>query len=414
MRFEEIAEDVYICEAPPDVRAVMGAKTSRTTNLRKRFRQLTRHGTESEKTAQFLQENLAGYNHASIGEMAEVWVHYRNIGWPFAWLVEDTPLFIGQETSTRAVDLTNNDEMCHGAPEELQPIHDAWMELYKEAVANADGSDTYKLDSARYLLPSTARTGVTYCGNARVGVRQMEKIMGLGGAHGALALQMLAGMREYAPETVLAVHRGPRTPDYAWRPRTTVGMCSSKKTTRVTSHATWENVDPEWPARTGARQYLDPIWSKAGTFSVQLNCSVAAARDWHRHRPMLPWEIWPVAVSRTSFCLRPAEAAEHLEIHEDLWQETSNAFHRLYARGHGAGEDMWLAMYALPFCAEVQLHATGTLPELLYMLELRATASGANAEYQKHACELLVALEKCIPEQLRERLKITACLWEES
>ena len=419
--FKEVDEDTYVCIADADTRAVMGAKTSRAPNLEKRWEELVASnngemwpwGEPPEMVEKFLDKNLKGYMHASIAEMAEVFVHSRNMGWADAWLVEDSPLFVGQEVSTRAVDVLEEDR----APSSYSPLclaqtHYKWVELF-ESLRDQAGSKGYKFDDIRWALPGTTRVGVTMCNRVRDGVRQLEMIASLGGPYTELSRRLLEGFKAYAPRATAAVMRGPRKPPSTWvlpvllKP---VGWKPRRdKCVRVKSCApVTARVPSIQCARDRAGTYLDPAWAFFGAFEIEIECSVAAARDWHRHRAMMPWEI-AVPMDSETRELAKSPFYDMSPVSDELWTETSEQFLHIAADKKAVS---WAALNALPFGAVVTLRAQGTLPALLYMLELRYSSTGANAEYKEQARQGLFKLASVLGPSIVEREKILGVLSE--
>ena len=391
------AGDTYICVADSDTRAVMGAKTSRAPHLQRRWDELMASnegdhwpwGEPPEMVSKFLDKNLKQYMHSSIAEMAEVFVHSRGMGWPSAWLIEDNPLFVGQEVSTRAVDVLEEDsDPCDFSDERLYGVHDKWLKLFSELKKSA-GSNGYKFDDIRWALPGTTRSGVTMCNKVRDGVRHLEKIKALGQPFSDMANNMLKGCKAYAPRATNAVLRGTRSAQSNW----SVGDADDVERVRhghyisITkpkgSYSTCNGIEH----RTGHREYMDVAWKyHEPLIDVEIRCSVAAARDWHRHRAVMPWFL-DVYVDDGKLVKFPTYDTSMLD--ENLWEETSDKFIELYEDG---SLPEFAALHALPFLATVKLRCRASLPDLVYMLELRYGSKGANPEYKLQAKQGLYEL----------------------
>lgn len=394
-------KDTIVCIADADTRAVLGAKTSRARDIETRVDALfckgsaPQWGAPSEAVCTFLEDNIAGYNHASIGDMAEVWAHIKGVGWPAAWLLQDSPLFRGQEVSTRAIDMTRVGSMCLGAPEKLQELHDRWVSLFQTLRAKKGSESGYKFDDVRWALPGTLPAGVTVTMDVRQATRQLEEIEGLGGAYADMAEQLHAAYAVYAPTSHAALRKGPRQPSVLWthlEPLTKTNMmvledCGKDNTVNIAFTQTSSNT-ASWPGRE-ARQHLDKVWNFLGTFHVKIRCSVAAARDWHRHRAVMPWRIRPMLDFAGELIWSPFY--DMSEAPPELLNDTSAAFRRLHCT-----DTPWDSLYALPFGAAVELECNATLPYLLYMLELRYSATGANFEYKEQARQGLVELHRVL------------------
>lgn len=419
--YTQVNPYTWVCIADADTRAVVGAKTSRAANLETRWLPIIQKegaqtwGEPTDAVRDFLVRNLAGYSHASIGEMAECFVHVKDMGWPTAYLVEDFPLFIGQEVSTRAVDMTKDPRPARHAPQEACDIHDAWLEVFREQRALLAQKGGYKFDNIRWALPGTTRSGVTYAGQVRSFVRHLEEMCSLGDNYAALAADFFEGIDYYAPEALAGVRKGPRKHTALWSPRTL-----RVSPNRLEAYQQKTKLITVWPAgpvgpsagsrmslpkRDGPREHLDKAYNSWGRFSVRILGSVAAARDWHRHRAAMPWELSVLKTTDTDSLIPSPFYPEATDpAYADLWDATSKA-HTKVAERHA-----WDALFVLPFGATVQLTCTATLPALLYMLELRYSAAGANFEYKEQARQGLLALARVLSPQRVADLHILGCI----
>lgn len=423
--FVKVRDDVYIMNPAvgADTMAVMGAKMSRAPDLRVRWEDLVQHAdgewdfrSPPKPVRDFLEMNLAQYGHASIASMAKaVWVYAHGFGWPAAWLLEDFPLFDGQEVSTRAVDAAKipgkhgPGSVCTYSPVGMDDLHDAWMELYAEERAKA-GKGGWRFDDARVYLPGTTPTGVVITNDVRAIARQMDLIRALGGEWEGLAEQVMAGVSAASPVTTQSVGWRNRQAPGHWR----FGVRRRPDTESVTPEQAVDLVQHDTGitvrrpvgavARPHARSYLDPLWREAPRFRIRMLCSVACARDWHRHRPVMPWRLSVVLDMDDRIVLAPWYRMEE-KVSSNLLAKTSDAFISAGGLNGNFG-----ALHALPFGALVELTAVGTLPELLYMLELRATAEGANPEYKAQALEGIRQLCEIVPEDIVREEQLDAAL----
>lgn len=419
--FRQVVDDVYICVADADTRAVMGAKTSRAPNLEKRWQELMDSndgkqwpwGDPPDSVKQFLDKYLKEYMHSSIAEMAEVFVHCRGLGWPTAWLIEDNPLFVGQEVSTRAVDvLGDSKEPCKNADPRLESLHYEWVELF-ETLKDQSGDSGYKFDEIRWALPGTTRSGVTMCNKVRDGVRQLEKIAGMGDGYEELTKPMMEGFKAYAPRAVSAVDRGPRNPSSMWSPKVakiplTLGDEKRKNNcVKVRSKVSVRTDIPgEDVSRDGPGEYLDDSWHFYGPMEFEVTCSVAAARDWHRHRSVMPWEVSVVLDEETNKLVK-SPFYDMSSVDDSLWNRTDYVFHEIL---NDKNTPDWSALYALPFGATVRLRCHATLPYLMYMLELRYSSSGSNYEYKEQAAQGIYHLSHQLGPSITQREHILGIL----
>jgi len=135
------------------------------------------------------------------------------------------------------------------------------------------------------------------------------------------------------------------------------------------------------------KEYLDPIYNHVGRVDLAFQCSVAVARDWHRHRTMMPWTLDVVLDEEDNLLLHHqyAPISEFGKANfQSMMKKSSKAFHTMWAAGN-----IDQAMLCLPLGALVRLSGQGGLRDVFYMLELRRDAVGANFEYKAQATEAI-------------------------
>lgn len=425
----------------PDTLAVLGAMMSRAPDLGERLERLMAQveadavaegravaawdaSCPPERIQKFLRDNLAGYGHASIGSMAQgVFLYLAGFGWPAAWLLLDTPLFDGQEVSTRAVaagripGAEGPESVCRFAPPGLQELHAAWMTHYTAMAAMAQGGG-WKFDDARLFLPGTTPTGVVWTQDARAIARHLDHLRSLGGVGAQAAELAYAALGAAAPLTTASIGHRPRAAQRSWIVRPVSARVSERPEDGVSvmladgpvSPAIWEGLVRMAGGRENTRSHLDRLWTQAPRIRLRLRTTVAVARDWHRHRPVMPWTMRVVTDASNQITFAPwALAGERAS--EALVRATTTAWERSGGRtattATGApAPGAWDALHALPFGAVVELECVGTLPDVLYALELRATVQGANAEYRAQAESGLHQLARLLPEHVRTELRI--------
>lgn len=143
--------------------------------------------------------------------------------------------------------------------------------------------------------------------------------------------------------------------------------------------------------------YLDPMWNQLVQIHIEFQCSLAVARDWHRHRTAYPWHLNIVSKSQEVLQIHPSyRALVEGATETELLLKSGQLFKKFRDAG-----DMEKAMLCLPLGTLVSMRTTMGLRDAVYMLELRANAHGANFEYEAQAKEAL--------EQLRQQLGGELC-----
>lgn len=425
-----VAPDVDVLDpgVGPDTMAVFGAMASRAPDLAAKIDQtiarilaeegLTEWSFENppKRIREFLSSNVAGYGHASIAAMAQgVCTLVKGFGWPAAWLLLDYMSFDGQELSTRAVDAlkvpgtAGPGTPCRYAPAGLESLHTQWLALYaaaKERPSTIPDPGQWKYDDARLFLPGTVPTGVVVVDDARSFAKHLDHMTALGGVGAAVAEQAYQGLEYAAPLTTASIGHRTRKAHAHWgietaklvnlTPTTPPDFLTVCRLWDDTSEGRWRDVAMAAEPRPKASTHLDPTWRIAPRFSFNTVCTVATARDWHRHRMVMPWNL-AVCEQDGAIAMAPWSKLNEYASPE-LLAETNATYQALKAGG-----DAWAALHALPFGALVMVSCVGTLPDLLYMLELRATAPGANFEYRAQARAGIAQLCRQVPQWIVER-----------
>lgn len=306
------------------------------------------------------------------------------------------------------------------------------------------------LDRARPFLPGSIATGFSHTANLRVMGRVINDGLLLAKSAGcAAAVQVWEGIaKTYAAALPGLAGNGLREAVYT--PGTTlpahlhIGVAQDGPEVEVGVAALLSDVsgDDIQPRPWGKKSYVDPFFNHFARVSITFRCSLAVARDWQRHRTMQPWLlgiVWdhiafatatladgtPVElqfrakVTPDPTTLVPAGTQamsadgqvatvtadtrfeQVIKIHHayqarsdvgrakvtNLIRESSKAYHEFVASG-----DHYRAMLCLPLGTLVSMYGQGGLRDVIYMLELRRDAVGANFEYQAQATKAVEVL----------------------
>ncbi len=142
----------------------------------------------------FISKYLVGYGHASIGDCGNATVFVEGISMLAAKVIQDDPLYNGQECSTRYLDFAKQPFLTANGSDEETKIQETWRSLYQEylpkLVVWAQSNFTYDVvsdkvpddkvhstweatckaiafDVARGLLPCGTSTNVAWTGTLR-------------------------------------------------------------------------------------------------------------------------------------------------------------------------------------------------------------------------------------------------------
>lgn len=399
------------------------------------------------KVQGFFDEFVGRYGHASVLELTgSPTIVTEGVSWFTAWLLFDSPLATVQEFSTRAVQrvdwpmareslvpahhgrggIMEDRELLGGTPEEsavpfahLKRLHEGWLEVYAAEVAwwrehlsvpdnrfalGIGDKEPFRpaLDRARWALPGTYATGAAYASHVRERARALRDARHVNGpaaptdVWGDIEAAYHAaspGLAQYGLREAVA-GQGHDLPGHLAAILEPVAGARHPSGVDVSLRTVDWPTDSEFPvapyARTRERSYVDPWFNRQVRVRIDIECSLAVARDWHRHRPMYPWHLGVVMhESEISIDRRYAPRSEVgiLRTPELLHQSGT-----LYRSFLSAG-DRERAALALPLGTRVKVSGAGGLRDVVYMLELRAHAHGANFEYREQAEAALYLLD---------------------
>lgn len=400
------------------------------------------------KVQGFFDEFVGRYGHSSIQEqVGDPAIYVENISWSTAWLLFDSPLCAGQEFSTRAVrhkDWPMARETVLGLVEcrdihqilswdgseivqlvpgpikvdvQHQPdllLHQDWLEVFdaevewwKEHLSEPENRKALgigdkepfrpALDRARWALPGTFATGACFTSNLRERARVLQQGRRLGVGVPEVWEEIIQAYHlaqpGIAPYALSRIHsQGYQTPVHLANFLKPVPPLSSMVEINFNGQLSHCQGQPPY-VRPRENTYADP-WVNRDRVAVRIQCSLAVARDWHRHRTMYPWHLG-VVLHDDYLTIHPMyePKSEYAKAHVPaLLQRSTQVYKDCMGRG-----DVQRAALALPMGTQVVLEGEGGYRDALYMLELRAHAHGANFEYKAQA-EQALALLKSLPD----------------
>jgi hypothetical protein len=358
------------------------------------------------KVKAFFDDFVGKYGHSSILELVGgVPVFTEGISWLTAWLLFDSPLCSGQEFSTRAVQHKDWPIAREAGLDEIQALHDAWFDVFLAEVAwwkdhfsveanrkalGIGDKEPFRpaLDRARWALPGTISTGCAHTGHIRERARAIRDGSLLAQQSGA-TVEVWADIREAYLKALPGLEgMGLREAVYGQGQPLTGHLSSildpaqEGADVQVSLMAAEGLMDTPVSARGKVKTYLDPALNTHFRVNVEIRCSLAVARDWHRHRTMYPWQLYVVTVEDQIVLDHHYEPKSDFgKAHTpDLLRRSSALYQRLMTEGNRVQ-----AALALPFGTRVLLCAQGGLRDVVYVMELRRDAHGANFEYREQA-----------------------------
>ena len=363
----------------------------------------------------FFDEFVGKYGHSSIQEQTgEPAVYVEDSSWFTNWLMFDSPLVAGQEFSTRAVQKKDwpmaREGRNSGEGANLVSLHKDWMQLFeleanwwkdhlsdpknREALGVGD-KEPFRpaLDRARWALPGTISLGACFTSNVRERARVIRDASLLKEPQDIWSKvtdaykEALPGISVHAFREVSPEHQ---VPEHLQKILCPVAGVEGLVDIRV-SDQNQDLAPVKSYVRKGVRTYEDPWANHEKRTYLRIECSLAAARDWHRHRTMYPWHLGVVLDAAGNLQLDrhyTPMSEEGKRTAQELLQRSSEAFSMLYSAG-----DIQRAALALPLGSRVVVSGSGGYRDAKYMLELRAFSHGANFEYRGQALEALSQID---------------------
>jgi len=322
---------------------------------------------------------------------------------------QDPGVLIADETSRETWEVWPQLKEIHGLWFEVFDAEVSWWrEHFKDAENRAKFGIKDKepfrpaLDRARWAIPGTFATGCAHTGDLRERSRIIKE-----GANRARLLQEAGsldtwqrahelyqqalpglkgmGLREAVIDQSDGFGEAARPSQYNWDFKL-LGTPGSE--VRVKLHAKRDHIPGSVPDReVGARSYLDPYYNHLADVDITFRCSLAVARDWHRHRTAFPWVMSILWGKGDSFRIHPSYPCMS-ERGKSLLTQAMQKSREHYLWFHNNGLK-GLAMLCLPMGTQVELAGQAGLRDAVYIIELRANAHGANFEYEAQAREAL-------------------------
>ncbi len=366
----------------------------------------------------FFDKFVGQYGHSSIQEqVGDPALYVEGISWFTAWLLFDSPLVKGQEFSTRAI--RHKDwpmaRECQGH-EALAGLHKDWLEVFESEVdwwknhlSDPDNRASLgiadkepfrpALDRARWALPGTISTGACFTSDLRERSRVIRQGKYLGSSEQPVWQEIAEAYKKAQPG--IATHALRKLEVHSDTPAHLLSMFALSEPSiadvDLISHPDgsilrvqktgpsycWRNA----PYLTTPGTYEDPWTNRSRRAILDIDCSVAVARDWHRHRTMYPWSLSVIPDDRGLLQLArdySPKSSMAIERTPDLWKRSTEAFLGFMREG-----DIQKAALAGPLGTRVWISGQGGWRDVKYTLELRANTHGANFEYKRQALAAL-------------------------
>lgn len=340
----------------------------------------------------FMETFYVGYGHKSIGDCGTTTIFIEGVSMPVAKAIQDSPLYSGQEASTRYIDFATQEFKNPSGSEAGRIILEAWRNFYvtslpvivshlKTKYPRQEHEDEKVYDKAirarafdilRGFLPAGASTNLAWHTNLRQAHDHLLRLR----HHPLEEVRLVAesiedALRERHPNS-FNHRRHAETEEfveqwmaggyyYTGQMNHPDFMCTSRHLDqdRVLQHSALLEARP---AKTEIPREL----RECGTLEFNFLLDYASWRDIQRHRAVQ--QRMPLLSFRHRF-----ESWYLDELSPNLRKEAERLLNQQEIAIAGLGIDKVLQQYYLPMGQQVACTLTGDLPALVYLIELRTT-----------------------------------------
>ena len=365
--------------------AMLQALHSRSTEgLEGHLKALAERGAEK-----FMESFYVGYGHKSIGDCGGTVLFIEGVSMLAAKAIQDWPLYSGQESSTRYVDFAHLPFINPVGSEDGNAILEHWRAFYmrampvmqdalKQRFPKADDEkygvytkaiNARAFDTLRGFLPAGASTNLAWFTNLR---QAADKIMLLR-THPlsevrAIAEAITQALQEAHPnsfghnlyEATEAYNERWMRDWYYYHNADTPEFALSRNDVDV------RQLPRDILASRPEKTELPKVLGEAGTVQFEFTLDFGSFRDIQRHRPV--HQRMPLLTTELGFHPWYLD-----ELPEELRTEAQELIAAQTERIANLATDAPTAQYYMGMGFATSNRITGTLPELVYLVELRAT-----------------------------------------
>jgi thymidylate synthase ThyX len=324
---------------------------------------------KSNGSKKFIDKYYIGYGHDSIGDLASLTICIHDISILAAKAIEQFNLSSYQETSTRYVNFSNHDVVVES------DTTDFWLKEYEEKTKSLGSyySDKYPdisdaginakvLDITSSLLPVSIKTNIAWHAN----IRNIRKHIS------NLLLHPLEEVRSIGQEILdAAIKQYPSS--FSKLPKNSIDMFYDEiyikcDPVEIISHMDtkslmYNEMESLVKRNTGE---LPHRLDKYGYYNIKGVVCYASYRELQRHRRNLYLSM-PLLKSSHGFCDYYIKELTHVD--KDISIKISDKFKKLATI---SGIDYLNRQYLYPLGTNVVFEWVCTLPQLLYVMELRS------------------------------------------
>lgn len=371
----------------PEAEAMLQALHSRSVGgVVEHLEKLKKSGAEK-----FMATFYVGYGHKSIGDCGSITIFVEGISMLAAKAIQDWPLYSGQESSTRYVDFSKQPFINPVGTINGTMILEAWRRFYLDGMApmrahlqkrfpRQEGEDEKIYDKAinarafdtmRGFLPAGASTNLAWHSN----LRQVADKLALLRHHPLQELQEVAAavedaLREAYPSS-FSHERFEKTEQYnaSWMAQENYfdgdareGVCLERNDIDRAQLARYRDILANRPPKTELPKFL----TECGTMQFGFMLDFGSFRDIQRHRAVT--QRMPLVTTRHGF-----HSWYLAELPEALRTQAQQLIVNQERAIAALGVSPEVTQYYTAMGYRLPNRVTGTIPALVYLVELRAT-----------------------------------------
>lgn len=383
--------DIFIVDDQgPEATAMLQALYSRSAaSAREHLRQVRERGS-----AKFMESYYVGYGHASIGDCGTTTLFIEGLSILACKAVQDNPLYSGQESSTRYIDFSKQAIVDPIATPASQAILAKWMDFYLSSLepleAHLKGlfplgeGEKEKMwhnaikargfDILRGFLPAGITSQLAWSTNLRQAADKLHLLRHhplaevraiADGCLGALRERYPSSFshKDYAATEAYLAHTAFKTNylDSRFFPAGQPDLAFSSTVDNLALEAAELDVIATRPPKTNLPRYLDGYGQYTATFDLDYG----SYRDLQRHR--------------NGICRIPLLTGERgfhtwylKELPADLRERAEALVAEQYAAIDALDARLEDKQYLYPLGAKVRCQTIYTLPQMVYVIELRS------------------------------------------
>lgn len=365
-----------------------------------------------KSAASFMSKWYVGYGHRSIGDCGHTAMFVEHCSMLAAKAIQDTPLYCGQEASTRYLDMSKQEFLNPAGTEAGRLIQEGWRTLYSRALVDLvveirgrfphegdQDETTWKkatkaraFDVARSILPAGATTFVAWTTNLRQANDHLAELR----AHTLpevreVAEELLVALRVKHPNSFSHAHR-PEVEAYARGSMASFAFHDPVEETPEFQFA--DDLDHDALGDPALRRLLEERprgtelhqrFRRFGSIAFEFTLDFGSYRDLQRHRSCV--QEMPLLTTRLGF---------HPWYLERLPGHALPEIQRLTELVDALDVDDPTRQYYTPMGYLVPVAMSCPLPAAVYIAELRTGAS-VHPTLRERAKQVGDAIRACLP-----------------